>query len=141
MSDNTSKPGDADWTLAAFDFAKLVESCQISGVDMKALLDTEKKNIDALIEVNRSVYDSLRDLMARQTEIFQDTMKAMAAEAGSESIAGRRAEIAREGFEKALTNMRHLAETAAESQKQTMDILRRRFEDSLAGLRNGGGSA
>ena len=141
MSDNTSKPSDTDWTLAGFDFAKLVESCQISGVDMKALLDTEKKNIDALIEVNRLAYDGWRDLMVRQAEIFQDTMKAIADQAGSESVAGRRAEIARQGFENALANMRQLAETAAESQKQTMDILRRRFEDGLAGIRNPGASA
>jgi hypothetical protein len=58
MSDSKSKSNDADWGLAGFDFAKLIESCQISGFDMNALIDTEKKNIDALIEVNRSAYDS-----------------------------------------------------------------------------------
>ena len=141
MFDNRSKSNDADWAFAGFDFAKLIESCQISGVDMMALIDTEKKNIDALIEVNRSAYDSWRNLMARQAEVFQETMKAIAAEAGGESVAGRRTEIARQGFEKALANMRQLAETATESQKQTMEILRRRFEDSMAATRNPGGSA
>ena len=141
MPDNTSKPIDADWAFAGFDFARLLESCQISGVDMKALLDTEKKNIDALIEVNRSAYDSWRELMARQAEILQDTMKAIAAEAGSEAVMGRRAEIAKQGLENALDNMRQLAETATESQRQTMEILRRRFEDGLAGIRNSGGHA
>ena len=83
MSDSKSKSNDADWGFAGFDFAKLIESCQISGVDMKSLIDTEKKNIDALIEVNRSAYDSWRNLMARQTEVFQETMKAIAAEAAT----------------------------------------------------------
>jgi phasin family protein len=141
MSDHKSKSNDADWAFAGFDFAKLIESCQISGVDMMALIDTEKKNIDALIEVNRSAYDSWRTLMARQAEVFQETMKAIAAEAGGETMAGRRTEIARQGFEKALANMRQLAETATESQKQTMEILRRRFEDGMATTRNPGGSA
>ena len=58
MSDNKSMPGGADWGLPGFDFAKLIESCQISGVDMMSLIDMEKKNIDALTEVNRSAYDS-----------------------------------------------------------------------------------
>jgi acyl-CoA thioesterase YciA len=141
MSDSKSKSNDADWGFAGFDFAKLIESCQISGVDMTALIDTEKKNIDALMEVNRSAYDGWRNLMAQQAEVFQETMKAIAAEAGGESVAGRRTEIAREGFEKALANMRQLAETATESQKQTMEILRRRFEDGMAAMRNPGARA
>ena len=139
MSDNKSMP-NADWGLPGFDFAKLVESCQISGVDMMSLIDMEKKNIDALTEVNRSAYESWRNLMARQTEVFQETMKAIAAEAGNETVAGRRTEIARQGFEKALANMRQLAETATESQKQTIEIMRRRFEEGLAAMRTRGGS-
>ena len=141
MSDNKSKSNDVDWGLAGFDFAKLIESCQISGVDMMGLIDTEKKNIDALMEVNRSAYDGWRNLMAQQAEVFQETMKAIAAEAHDESVAGRRTEIAKQGYEKALANMRQLAETATESQKQTIEILRRRFEEGMAAMRNPGGSA
>ncbi|MBR1270126.1 TIGR01841 family phasin [Bradyrhizobium sp. AUGA SZCCT0222] len=141
MSDNKSMPGGADWGLPGFDFAKLIESCQISGVDMMSLIDMEKKNIDALTEVNRSAYESWRNLMARQTEVFQETMKAIAAEASSETATGRRTEIARQGFEQALANMRQLAETATESQKQTIEILRRRFEEGMASMRTRGGSA
>jgi phasin family protein len=141
MSDNKSKLNDADWGFAGFDFAKLMESCQISGVDAMSLIDMEKKNIDALIEVNRSAYDSWRNLMARQAEVFQETMKAITVEARGEAAVGRRTEIARQWFEKALANMRQLAETATESQKQTIEILRRRFEDGMATMRNQGGSA
>ncbi|KYH01054.1 hypothetical protein SE91_23345 [Bradyrhizobium sp. DOA1] len=140
MSDSKPKDGSTDWTLPGLDFAKLIESCQISGVDMKALLEMEKKNIDALIEVNRSAYESWRNLMARQAEVFRETMTAIAAEAGNEAVAGRRAELARQGFETALANMRQLAETATEQQKQTVEILRRRFEEGMAAMRARGGS-
>ena len=139
MSDNKSTP-NADWGLPGFDFAKLVESCQISGVDMMSLIDMEKKNIDALTEVNRSAYESWRNLMMRQTEVFQETMKAIAAEAGTETVAERRTEIARQGFEKALANMRQLAETATDSQNQMIEIMRRRFEEGMAAMRTRGGS-
>ncbi|MBR1150416.1 TIGR01841 family phasin [Bradyrhizobium sp. JYMT SZCCT0428] len=140
MSDGKSKASDTDWGLPGFDFAKLIESCQISGVDMMSLIDMEK-NIDALTEVNRSAYESWRNLMARQTEVFQETMKAIAAEASNETATGRRTEIARQGFEQALANMRQLAETATESQKQTIEILRQRFEEGMAAMRVRGGSA
>lgn len=141
MSDNRSKSNAADWGFAEFDFAKLIESCQISGVDMMPLMDMEKKCIDALIEVNRSAYDSWRNLMTRQAEVFQETMNAVAAETSDESVAGRRAEIARQGFEKAIANMRQLVETSTESQKQTIEILHRRFEDGMASMRTRDGSA
>ena len=85
MSDSKPKANATDWSFAGFDFAKLIESCQISGVDMTALIDTEKKNIDALMEVNRSAYDGWRNLMAQQAEVFQETMKAIAA---SDKVAG-----------------------------------------------------
>ena len=140
MTDSKAAPDGADWGLPGFDFAKLIESCQISGVDMMSLIDMEKKNIDALTEVNRSAYESWRNLMARQTEVFQETMKAIAAEASNEAATGRRTEIARQGFEQALANMRQLAETATESQKQTIEILRRRFEEGMASMRARGGS-
>lgn len=141
MSDGKPKAGTTDWGLPGLDFAKLIETCQISGVDMKALLDMEKRNIDALIEVNRSAYESWRNLMARQAEVFQETMTAIAAEAGNEAMAARRTEIARQGFETALANMRQLAETATEQQKQTIEILRRRFEDGMAAMRAKGSSS
>jgi phasin family protein len=141
MSDNKSKSNDVDWGFAGFDFAKLIESCQISGVDMMSLIDMEKKNIDALIEVNRSAYDGWQNLMVRQAEVFQETMKAIAVEARDEAAVGRRTEIARQGFEKGLANMRKLAETATESQKQTIEILRRRFEEGMAATRNPSGRA
>jgi phasin family protein len=140
MSDSKPKANEADWGFGALDFAKLIESFQINGVDMKSLIDMEKKNIDALMQVNRSAYDSWQSLMARQAEVFQETMKAIAAEASNETAAGRRTEIARQGFEKALANMRQLAETATEQQKQTIEILRRRFEDGMAAMRTRGGS-
>ena len=140
MSDS-KKANETDWGPAGLDFSKLIESCQISGVDMKALLDVEKKNIDALIEINRSAYDNWRSLMTRQAEVFQETMKAIAAEASSETVTGRRTEIARQGFEKALANMRHLAETATESQKQTIEILHRRFEEGMVAMRTRGRNA
>jgi phasin family protein len=127
MSDNKSKPNDADWGFAGRDFAKLI--------------DMEKKSIDALIEVDRPAYDGWRNLMARQAEVFQEAMKAIAFEAHDEAAVGRRTEIARQGFEKALANMRQLAETATESQKQTIEILRRRFEDGMAAMRSQGGNA
>jgi phasin family protein len=140
MSDSKPKANDTNWGFAEFDFAKLIESCQVSGVDMTSLIDIEKKDIDALMKVNRSAYDSWQSLMARQTEVFQETMKAIAAEASNEAAVGKRAEIARQGFEKALANMRQLAETATEQQKQTMEILRRRFEEGMAAMRTRGGS-
>src|SRR6266404_1802907 len=52
-----------------------------------------------------------------------------------------RADLAKEGFEKALTNMRELAEMATKSQKEAFDVVRKRIEENVEGIRNLGKKA
>jgi hypothetical protein len=81
------------------------------------------------------------NLRVRQAEVFNETMMAIAVEVRGETSVGRRTEIARQGFERALATMRQLAEAATESQKQTIEIVRRRFEDGMPVIQNRDGSA
>jgi len=50
----------------------------------------------------------------------------------------RRADLAKEGFENALANMRELAEMAAKSQKEAFEVIRKRIEENVEGIRNFG---
>ena len=53
----------------------------------------------------------------------------------------KRADVAREGFEKALANMRELAEITTQSQKQAFDVVRKRIEENVEDIRNLGKKA
>jgi phasin family protein len=124
-----------------FDFTKLMKQFRLPGVDFAALVDRERKNIEALAEANRIAFEGWQRLVRRQAEILQETMKKVVADAGQEDAMKKRADLAKEGFENALANMRELAEMATKSQKEAFEVVRKRIEENVEGIRNFGKKA
>ncbi len=124
-----------------FDFTKLMSQFRLPGVDFAALVDRERRNIEALAKANRIAFEGWQRLVRRQAEILQETMKEVVANAGQQDAIKKRADLAKEGFEKALANMRELAEMATKSQKEAFDVVRKRIEENVEGIRNFGKKA
>ena len=72
--------------------------------------------------------------------MLQETMQKVVADA-SQVDAKKRADLAKEGFEKALANMRELAEITTQSQKEAFDVVRKRIEENVEDIRNFGKKA
>jgi phasin family protein len=121
-----------------FDFTKLMSQFRLPGVDFAALVDRERKNIEALAKANRIAFEGWQRLVRRQAEMLQETMKKVVADAGQEDAIKKRADLAKEGFEKALANMRELAEMTTQSQKEAFDVVRKRIEENVESIRNFG---
>ena len=140
---NDSKPTEKDTPgeTPFFDFTKLMRQFRLPGVDFAALVDRERKNIEALAEANRIAFEGWQRLVRRQAEILQETMKKVVADAGQEDAMKKRGDLAKEGFEKALANMRELAEIATKSQKEAFEVVRKRIEENVEGIRNFGKKA
>src|SRR6476660_760988 len=119
-----------------FDFTKLMSQFRLPGVDFAALVDRERKNIEALAKANSIAFEGWQRLVRRQAEMLQETMKEVVASAGQQDAIKRRTDLAKEGFEKALANMRELAEMATKSQKEAFDVVRKRIEENVEGIRN-----
>ncbi len=125
------------------DFNELLKQMQMPGVDLESLMQEGQKNIEAVQEANRAVAEGWQTLTQKQMEIFQETMQRwvenmQAASSGSPTEnMEKQAEAAREGFEQALTNMRELAQIAADSQMKAMDIMRQRFEENMRSMMPG----
>ncbi len=124
-----------------FDFTKLMSQFRLPGVDFAALVDRERRNIEALAKANRIAFEGWQRLVRRQAEILQEMMKEVVANAGQQDAIKKRADLAKEGFEKALANMRELAEMATKSQKEAFDVVRKRIEENVEGIRNFGKKA
>ena len=140
---NDSKPTEkgAAGETPFFDFTKLMRQFRLPGVDFAALVDRERKNIEALAKANRIAFEGWQRLVRRQAEILQETMKEVVANAGQQDAIKKRADLAKEGFEKALANMRELAEMATKSQKEAFEVVRKRIEENVEGIRNFGKKA
>ena len=124
-----------------FDFTKLMSQFRLPGVDFAALVDRERKNIEALAKANRIAFEGWQRLVRRQAEMLQETMKKVVADASQQDAKKKRADLAKEGFEKALANMRELAEITTQSQKEAFDVVRKRIEENVEGIRNFGKKA
>ena len=119
-----------------FDFTKLMSQFQLPGVDFTALVDRERKNIEALVKANRIAFEGWQRLVRRQAEMLEETMKKVVADAGQEDAIKKRADLAKEGFEKALANMRELADMGSKSQREAFEVVRKRIEENVEGIRN-----
>lgn len=137
MADEEKKStgGDPSNPFGLPDFSQMLEQMKLPGVDLQSLAEDARKNVEALQEANRTVAAGWQALAEKQMEIFQQTMQrwqeSMTPPSGEGASVEKQAERAREGFERALENMRELAEIAAESQSKAFDIMRQRFEENL----------
>jgi len=131
-SKTQSKNGvDLSW---AFDFAKLLSPYGLAGVDYSKILERERKNIVALAEANKIVFQGWQALIRRQSEIFQETMAQTIANAREQDIAKSRAELVQQGFDKALRDMRDIATLTTKYQQEAIDVVHKRIGDHVAEL-------
>jgi len=123
------------------DITKILEQFKLPGVDINAIVEARRKDIEALTQANQVAYENMQALARREAEILQQTMAewqgAMAGMAGKgpQEMAAKGTELATQAFGRALSNMRELAEMASKSQAQTYEILNRRFQENLDELR------
>jgi phasin family protein len=118
-----------------YDFTKLF--------DVKALLDIQKKNIEAFAEANKLAFEGFQAAGQRQTEILSqiigDTssiVKEITAENTPQERVIRQAELVKNAYEKSVTNWRELAGIIGESGKEATDILHDRVGSSLTELKS-----
>ena len=123
------------------DVTKILEQFKLPGIDLQAIMEARRKDVEALTQANQIAYENMQALARREAEILQQTMAewqgAMAGMAGKspQEMAARGTELASQAFGRALSNMRELAEMASKSQAQTYEVLNRRFQENLDELR------
>ena len=110
----------------------------LPGIDLDAVVASQRNNVEALANASRAAFEGTQAVAKRQAEILQETMNQTAksfgtlAEAGSPpEVAAKQAELAKEAFEKALGNMRELAEMVTKAQQGAIDTMSCRISQSL----------
>src|SRR5215831_7582348 len=114
------------------DIATIMEQFKFPGVDMSTLVESRRKDIEALMQANRIALEGLQAMGERQAEILRDTMEeaqsAMQRLAGSETLgsAAQQNELLQQAFRKALANMQALADIAGKSQAEAFEVITKR---------------
>jgi len=119
------------------DVKKMMEQFKIPGVDMAAIVESRRKDIEALVEANKAAFESAQALARKQTEMFTQTMQGIQEAAkGAAGGAGfgdpaKQAELVRKAYEKALADMKELAEMARHSQTDALAHISKRASEHM----------
>jgi len=123
------------------DFTKMMEQYKLPGVDFGALVERQRKDIEALTEANRIAAEGMQALAKLEAEILQKTMQEVMAAMSKAATGGdpmanasRQADLAQQAFGKALANMRELAEVASKSQSDAYAVISKRVQQSIQEL-------
>jgi phasin family protein len=138
LPDFTKIMKDFDPTKMADSFSKLMKNYKLPGVDVDAVVANQRKNVEALTSANRVALEGMQAVIKRQVEIVQETMNEASKAFDSVSKAGsppeaaaKQAELAKDAFERALSNGRELAEMVSKAQQEATSAINTRIAESL----------
>ena len=119
------------------DLGKLAEKIKLPGVDIAAIVESQRKDMEALAEANKQAYEGIKALAQRRNEILQEALvewqEAMKDATGKDALA-KNAERAKRGVQQAIANFKELADMEAKSRSKAWKIVQDRFQENLANL-------
>lgn len=134
-ADTEAKP--AFGALPTFDdLAALAERFKLPGIDVSAIVESQRKDLEALAEANRAAYEGMQALAERRAEMLRESfqrLQSLAGESGGNLI-GKGAEQMQGALQQAIENFRELAEIEADHRNKAWSVLQQRFEENMANL-------
>ena len=116
--------------------AERLQNANLTGAGSK-LLDSGRKDLQAVMQANEKSYKGLQTVVQRQTELiksaiteWQSAAKAMPGKDPKESLA-KLDELGRASFQRAIDDIKELADLAAKSQKDAFEVVRQRVQDNV----------
>jgi phasin family protein len=124
------------------DLNKMIEQFKLPGVDMSAIVESRRKDMEALMAANKATLDSMQELAKKQAEIFaqamqtaQDSIQSLAKGAVGAPDPAKQAEVARKAYEQAVAGMSELAQMAKKAQTDAMAGIAARAQQSVEELK------
>ena len=125
-----------------FDVTRLMGEFRLPGLDTEALMAAQRRNIEALTRANQLAAEGVQAVMKRQAEILRQTMEEasrmmgdIAQAGGPERQAAKQAEVAKAAFEKAISNMKEIADLMTRANQDTFAVINKRVADSMDEVR------
>lgn len=137
---------DADFP-GAMDFTKLfgqfnLPSFNLPNVDSDVLIESQRKNIEAVTKANQVAFAGTQMIVQRQAEILRQAMDEATRAVQEMTKPGKPADIwtsqtvlLKEAYELALANLRELTELGAKWNGEAAEVLSHRISDGLDELK------
>ncbi len=132
---------DADFG-SGMDFGKFAEQFKFPGVDSEALIENQRRNLEAVTKANQVAFEGAQAVVQSQVEILRrsmdETTKAvqeMSKPDKIEDVWAKQAELLKGAYEHGLANLRALTELSTKVNAEAADLLTDRVADSLGELK------
>ena len=129
-------PDAADMLNPLKGMADRLQSLNLTGGAGK-LLESGRKDLAALMQANEKSYQGLQTVVQRQTEMiksaiaeWQTAAKEMPGKDPKENLA-KLDELGRQSFQRAIDDIKELANLAAKSQADAFDVVRQRIQANV----------
>ena len=135
------------------DFDALLKQFKVPNLDASALMESQQKNIEALVAANQKIAENIQKIAHQEQQIIQEALGKWSAAASEMKPGGdireqsaRQTEAAIKAIEEGIKNMRTFAEMVAQTQAESMEIISKRMDEGIKELRQqiakkGGGAA
>ena len=125
----------------ANDFTKMMQDAKMPSINTNALVAAQAANMEAFMEANKAAAAGYQDMFRQQVALFEGAMeeakKAMANMDVSKmtpDAAAAQQEVLKAAYEKAITHMTELTQTAQKANKEAYEIVVARMKASMAEL-------
>lgn len=125
-------------------FTRFGRDLKMPNVDVDAILDHHRKNLEALENSAKASAAGASSLFKRQREMLEESLHEISEMAQNYKVPGnaqdmvsKQTEFARKSFETAVKNASEVADLVKKSGSESVDILRGRIKDALQEIREG----
>ncbi len=119
-----------------------VDSFTFPGVDSEALIENQRRNLEAVTKANQVAFEGAQAVVQYQVEIVRRTMdettkavQEMSQPSKIEDVWAKQAELLKGAYEHGLANLRALTELSTKANAEAADLLTHRVSDSLGELK------
>ena len=122
------------------EYKKVVGQFKLPGVDVGALLESRRKDIEAIVEANTTALAGVQSLAQKQSEILRTTLTEVqslvnrVAQSGAQPAANT-GEVVQQALHKALADMQELADTAYRAQSDSFAVVTKRVAEHVEELK------
>jgi phasin family protein len=122
------------------EYKKVIGQFKLPGIDVGAILDLRRKDIEAIAEANTTALAGVQSLAQKQSETLRTTLTELqtlvtrVAQSGAQPAANT-GEVVQQAVHKALVDMQELADTACRAQSDSVAVVTRRVAEHVEELK------
>ena len=120
------------------DFSKIAGGFEMPNVDSAKLVETQRKNVEAIAAANRTIFEGFQAVAQRQAEIVRKNMDEAAKTFGSFAEAGapedklaQQIDLTKKAYADAIANFNELTEMSVKSNAEAAKQINKRVTESF----------